>query len=144
MTVRVYVPGDSAALSVGADEVAAAILREAARRGLAVDLVRNGSRGLFWLEPMIEVEAAAGRVAYGPVAAGDVLSLFKDGFLEGGAHPLAQGPTEEIPYLKQQERLTFARCGITDPLSLRITKPMAAPPGSNRRWFWSRRRSSSR
>jgi formate dehydrogenase iron-sulfur subunit len=119
MTVRIYVPGDSAALSVGADEVAAAILGEAARRGLAVDLVRNGSRGLFWLEPMIEVEAAAGRVAYGPVAAGDVLSLFKDGFLEGGAHPLAQGPTEEIPYLKQQERLTFARCGITDPLSLR-------------------------
>jgi formate dehydrogenase iron-sulfur subunit len=118
MTVRVYVPGDSAALSVGADEVAAAILGEAARRRLAVDLVRNGSRGLFWLEPMIEVETAAGRVAYGPVAASDVLSLFKDGFLEGGAHVLAQGPTEAIPYLKNQERLTFARCGITDPLSL--------------------------
>jgi formate dehydrogenase iron-sulfur subunit len=119
MTVRVYVPGDSAALSVGADQVAAAILGEAQRRGLAVDLVRNGSRGLFWLEPMVEVETAAGRVAYGPVAPGDVLSLFQNGFLEGGAHPLAQGPTEEIAYLKRQERLTFARCGITDPLSLR-------------------------
>jgi formate dehydrogenase iron-sulfur subunit len=118
MTVRVYVPGDSAALSVGADEVAAAILGEAQRRGLAVDLVRNGTRGLFWLEPMVEVATAAGRVAYGPVLAGDVLSLFQAGFLEGGTHPLAQGPTEEIPYLKQQERLTFARCGITDPLSL--------------------------
>ena len=31
---------------------------------------------------------------------------------------LCLGPTEEIPYLKQQERLTFARCGIVDPLSL--------------------------
>ncbi len=119
MAIRVYVPGDSAALSVGADEVVAAIPGEAQRRGLAVDLVRNGSRGLFWLEPMVEVETAAGRVAYGPVAPGDVLSLFQNGFLEGGAHPLAQGPTEEIAYLKQQERLTFARCGITDPLSLR-------------------------
>jgi formate dehydrogenase iron-sulfur subunit len=118
MTVRVYVPGDSAALSVGADEVAAAILDEAQRRGVAVDLVRNGSRGLFWLEPMVEVETAGGRVAYGPVTPGDVLSLFQAGFLEGGAHVLTQGPTEEIPYLKQQERLTFARCGITDPLSL--------------------------
>ena len=92
--------------------------REAQRRGLAIDLVRNGSRGLFWLEPMVEVETPAGRVAYGPVAAGDVLGLFEAGFLEGGAHGLAHGPTEEIAYLKQQERLTFARCGITDPLSL--------------------------
>src|SRR6185369_5474629 len=118
MTVGVYVPGDSAALSMGADEVVAAILGEAGRRGLAVDLVRNGSRGLFWLEPMVEVDTPAGRVAYGPVAAADVASLFDSGFLEGSPHPLAQGPTEEIPYLKNQERLTFARCGITDPLSL--------------------------
>jgi len=118
MTVRVHVPGDSAALSMGADEVVAAILGEARRRGLAVDLVRNGSRGLFWLEPMVEVETPAGRVAYGPVATADVASLFDSGFLEGSPHPLAQGPTEEIPYLKNQERLTFARCGITDPISL--------------------------
>jgi formate dehydrogenase iron-sulfur subunit len=122
MAVRIYVPGDSAALSVGADEVAAAILGEAARRGIAVDLIRNGSRGLFWLEPMVEVETPqglpGGRIAYGPVTAADVSGLFEVGFLSGGTHLLCQGPTEEIPYLKNQERLTFARCGITDPLSL--------------------------
>src|SRR5215469_11018259 len=116
--IRVYVPGDSAALSVGADEVAAAILSEAARRGLALDLVRNGSRGLFWLEPMVEVATPEGRIAYGPVTAADIPGLFEVGFLQGGTHLLRQGPTEEIPYLKNQERLTFARCGITDPLAL--------------------------
>ena len=98
MTVRVYVPGDSAALSVGADEVAAAILGEAQRRGLAIDLVRNGSRGLFWLEPMVEVETAAGRVAYGPVAAGDVLSLFAGWISRGrGACPWPKGQPRRSP-----------------------------------------------
>jgi formate dehydrogenase iron-sulfur subunit len=28
------------------------------------------------------------------------------------------GLTEEIPYFKNQERLTFARVGLTDPRSL--------------------------
>ena len=116
--IRVYVPRDSAALSVGADEVAAAITRESAQRGLAVELVRNGSRGLLWLETLVEVATPAGRVAYGPVNPEDVASLFDAGFLQGGAHALAHGLTEQIPYLARQERLTFARCGITDPLSL--------------------------
>src|SRR5262245_41665695 len=118
MTVRVLVPGDSAALSVGADAVASAILDEAGRRGLAINLVRNGSRGLFWLEPLVEVETSAGRIAYGPVAASDVPGRFEAGLLQGAPHGLCQGSTEEIPYLKNQERLTFARVGITDPLSL--------------------------
>ncbi len=118
MMTRVYVPCDSAARSVGADQVAASLLAEADRRGIAIDLVRNGSRGLFWLEPMVEVETPKGRVAYGPVEPGQVASLFDAEFLAGGAHALSQGPTEEITYLKNQERLTFARCGITDPLSL--------------------------
>ena len=86
--------------------VADAIAREAAGRGLAIELVRNGSRGLFWLEPLVEVETPAGRIAYGPVAAADVAGLFDADFLGGGAHPLALGPTEEIDYLKRQERLT--------------------------------------
>ncbi len=116
--ITVYVPRDSAALAAGADRVAREIAQEAAARGLAVTLVRNGSRGLFWLEPLVEVATARGRVAYGPVAPGDVSSLFEAGFLQGGAHPLHQGLTEEIAYLKKQERLTFARMGITDPLSL--------------------------
>ena len=115
---RVYVPIDAAALSVGAGMVAFSIAELARRRGIAVELVRTGSRGLLWLEPLVEVETEAGRVAYGPVRMADVASLFRAGFLTGGAHPLALGPTEEIPWLKAQQRLTFARCGIVDPLSL--------------------------
>ncbi|MFA7558203.1 MAG: NADH-ubiquinone oxidoreductase-F iron-sulfur binding region domain-containing protein [Hydrogenophaga sp.] len=114
----VYVPCDSAARAVGADEVAAAIAACAQARGLPVRVVRNGSRGLFWLEPLVEVQTAQGRVAYGPVGVDDVPSLFDAGFLDGAAHPLGHGLTEEIPYLAKQERLTFRRMGITDPLSL--------------------------
>ena len=116
--VTVYVPCDSTALAVGADEVAAAIEAQAAARGIAVDLVRNGSRGLFWLEPLVEVTTASGRVGYGPVSARDVESLFDAGFPGGGAHPLALGAVDGIPWLKTQQRLTFARIGLTDPQSL--------------------------
>ena len=118
MSVTVYVPRDAAALALGADEVAAAIAREAEARGKAVTIVRNGSRGMVWLEPLVEVATDSGRIAYGPVGAGDVASLFEAGFLAGGAHALNQGLTEEIPFFKRQTRLTFARCGVTDPLSL--------------------------
>jgi formate dehydrogenase iron-sulfur subunit len=115
---RVYVPRDASALSLGAEHVAKAISAEAKQRGTEVQLVRNGSRGLLWLEPMVEVETAAGRVAYGPVRPRDVPGLFEAGFLSGGGHALALGLAAEMPYLKRQERLTFARVGITDPLSL--------------------------
>ena len=118
MSVAIYVPCDSAAVSVGAGEVAEVIAQIASQRGLDVRIVRNGSRGMFWLEPMVEVATPSGRIAYGPVAPGDVAGLFDAGLLEGGAHPLRLGPTEDIPYLKRQERLTFARVGITDPVSL--------------------------
>ena len=118
MSVKIYVPGDSAALSVGADAVAEAIQREARKRGLDVAIVRNGSRGLFWLEPLVEVETAEGRFAYGPIEAGEIASLFDARFLSGRAHPKAQGRIEDHPYLKSQQRLLFARCGIIDPLSL--------------------------
>ncbi len=116
--MTVYVPRDSSALSLGAEEVATAIQVEAARRGVSIDLVRNGSRGLYWLEPLVEVATANGRVAYGPVQASDVPALFDADFLKGGSCALSLGLTEEIPYLKKQERLTFARVGITDPVSL--------------------------
>ncbi len=115
---RIYVPIDAGALSVGADPVAQAILDEAARRGQPIDLVRNGSRGLFWLEPLVELETPAGRVAYGPVRPQDVAELFAAGLLQGRPHRLCLGLTVEIPYLASQERLTFARVGLTDPLSL--------------------------
>ena len=117
----IYIPCDSASLAVGAEEVALAIQAEADRRGVAIELRRNSSRGLFWLEPLVEIEVnkASARVAYGPVAIEDVASLFDADFHIGASsHPLYLGPVEEIPFLKQQERLTFARMGITRPLSL--------------------------
>lgn len=116
--IRVFVPRETAALSLGADEVAGAIMREAETRGQSVDLVRNGSWGLSWAEPLVEVETEAGRIAYGAITESDVPSLFDTGFLSGGAHAKCLGPTPEIPYLKNQERLTFARCGLIDPVSL--------------------------
>ncbi len=118
MTARIFVPGDSGALALGADKVARALADGRAERGLDAEIVRNGSRGLYWLEPMVEVETARGRIAYGPVAAADVSSLLAAGLLDGGDHALRLGDPEEIPFLKRQSRLTFARCGITDPLSL--------------------------
>ncbi|GII58358.1 formate dehydrogenase subunit beta [Planotetraspora thailandica] len=112
--VTVYVPRDSAARSVGADEVAEAI---AAAAGRPVHVVRNGSRGMLWLEPLVEVETPAGRVAYGPVAPEDVEELVAAGMLDGAGHPLCLGPTEEIDWLRDQTRVTFARVGVVDPLS---------------------------
>ena len=116
--VKIFVPRDAAALAVGADAVAAALQTECACRDQAIELVRNGSRGMFWLEPLVEVVTPRGRVAYGPVTAGDVPGLLDAGLLHGGAHALNLGPTEQIPFLAKQERLTFRRMGVTDPLSL--------------------------
>jgi formate dehydrogenase iron-sulfur subunit len=108
---RFYVPRDSAARSMGADEVARAL------SAAGVEIVRNGSRGLLFLEPLVEVETAEDRIAYGPVAPEDVPSLLS-ALAKDGAHPLRLGNIEEHPYLKNQERLTFSRCGITDPVSV--------------------------
>ncbi len=116
--MKIFVPRDAAALSVGAQQVAESIAAEAAKRGMAVDLVRNGSRGLLWLEPLVEVVTDAGRIAYGPVTPDQVASLFDAGFMQGRPHALRLGAVEQIPYLKNQERLTFARVGVTDPRSL--------------------------
>ena len=116
--ITVFIPADTAARSVGADAVAAAIVAEAARRNLPMRVARTGSRGLLWLEPLVEVATPQGRVAYGPVAAGDVAGLFDARFLEGAKHPLGQGLVAEIPEFKRQTRLTFARCGVIEPLSI--------------------------
>src|SRR5213593_1566251 len=118
MSNTVYVPQDSSALAMGAERVAAAIRTEARKRGIELTLVRNGSRGMFWLEPLVEVMTPQGRIAYGPVTAGDAPSLFESGFIDGAPHRLNLGFTENIPYFKNQERLTFARVGVIDPLSL--------------------------
>jgi len=107
VTTTVYVPRDSAARSVGADEVALAFARRDVR------VIRNGSRGLLWLEPLVEVETPQGRIGYGPVTPADV-----DGLpLDGGDHPLRLGVVDELPWLAGQQRITFARVGVTDPLS---------------------------
>ena len=121
--VKVYVPRDSSALSLGAERTAKAIQAEADKRGIAIALIRNGSRGLFWLEPFVEVATENGRVAFAPVQPKDVAGLFDADFLNphsssACAHPLYLGLTEEIAWLKKQQRLTFARVGITDPVSL--------------------------
>jgi formate dehydrogenase iron-sulfur subunit len=117
---KLYIPRDSSSLSMGAEKVALAFkLALQSSNANNTTIVRNGSRGVYWLEPMIEVETADGRVAYGPVKAGDVDSLVAQGALEGRQdHPLCLGLTEEIPYLKKQQRLTFARAGIIDPVNL--------------------------
>jgi formate dehydrogenase iron-sulfur subunit len=118
LAATVYVPRDSSALSVGAQAVADAIAREAASRHVEIKLIRNGSRGLYWLEPMVEIAMPQGRVAYGPVSATDIPSLFEAGFLQGADHCLALGLTEQVSFLKRQSRVTFTRVGITDPSSL--------------------------
>ena len=112
--MKIYIPGDSAAVSVGADEVAAAI----AQMDSSIDIVRNGSRGALWLETLVEVETPDGRIAYGPVTAADVDALFEADFLHGGFHPLLLGKTDEIEWLASQDRVTFARVGVIDPLSI--------------------------
>jgi formate dehydrogenase iron-sulfur subunit len=123
MSVKVYVPRDSSALSLGANRTAKAIQAEADKRGIKIELIRNGSRGLFWLEPFVEVATDKGRVAFAPVQPKDVASLFDADFLnnqssKAKSHPLNLGLTEELTWLKNQQRLTFARVGITDPTSL--------------------------
>jgi formate dehydrogenase iron-sulfur subunit len=115
---RIYVPRETSAVSLGADEVAAAIAREARHRNVQVELLRNGSWGACWLEPLIEVVQGQSRIAYGNVSAGDVPSMFDAGFLEGGRHDRRVGPVNEIDYLVGQDRWTFWRCGLVEALSL--------------------------
>jgi formate dehydrogenase iron-sulfur subunit len=116
--LRIYVPGDAAAVACGADDLAEAIARVARQRGEAIVVIRNGSRGMHWLEPMLEVATDAGRIAYGPVGLADLESVFDAMRAGGAAHVLRVGKPEEHPFLKRQTRLTFARCGIVDPRSL--------------------------
>ena len=114
MSVKIYIPCDAAALSMGANHVADAIAKAVPE----ATIIRNGSRGMLWLEPLIEIETKKGRVAYGPVSASDIAGLITDGMLNGKDHELCHGLTEDIPYLANQERLTFARVGVIAPLSL--------------------------
>ncbi|TPI29936.1 NADH-quinone oxidoreductase subunit NuoF [Mesorhizobium sp. B3-1-6] len=129
MIPRIYVPADSGALALGAEKVAKAIEKELKERGIEAKIVRNGSRGAYFLEPMVEVATAEGRVAYGPVKPSDVKSLFDSGFLKGGHHKRWLGSPDKIPFFAKQTRLTFARCGINDPLSLDAYKSLGGLRG---------------
>jgi len=117
MTMRIFVPRDAGAVAVGADEVALGLRLAAAKRGAEIEIVRTGSRGLYWLEPMIEVATPNGRVAFGPVTEFDAGSVL-DAMISDSAHPLRLGITDDIDWLKRQTRLTFARCGVIDPRSV--------------------------
>jgi len=116
--VRIYIPGDAVAVACGADDLARAIAGAASKRKRDVEIIRNGSRGMHWLEPMLEVATDQGRIAYGPVEPGDADSVLDAMLAGGGEHKLRIGAPEEHPFLKKQTRLTFARCGIVDPRSL--------------------------
>ena len=111
---RIFVPRDMLSIAMGADDVAAALARAYPNAAI----VRNGSRGMAWLEPLIEVETPDGRIGYGPIAPDDVPGLIAAGFIEGGAHDKRIGRPDEMPFIVRQTRVTFARAGITDPVSL--------------------------
>jgi formate dehydrogenase iron-sulfur subunit len=118
VSVKVYVSRDAAALALGADETAAALAAAALAAGIDMQLVRVGSRGMVWLEPLVEIEVAGKRIGYGPVEAGDVPGLVESGLFSGADHALALGVVDELPFIAKQERLTFARVGIIDPVSV--------------------------
>jgi formate dehydrogenase iron-sulfur subunit len=132
MAVRVFVPRDATACALGADAVADSILHGALGRGIEIELVRNGSRGAFWLDPLVEVETDAGRLAFGPVTIADVAGLFESGFPGDSDHPLALGLVNGIDWLASQQRLTFVRAGWTDPLSIEDYRSMDGYKGLER------------
>jgi formate dehydrogenase iron-sulfur subunit len=116
--VRIFVPLDSFAVASGADEVARRLSLQAASRNEAVTIVRNGSRGMAWLEPLIEVETVDGRLAYGPIEPGDVDEAFYEALVSASGHARCIGNPEAHPFLSRQTRHTFKRCGIIDPLDI--------------------------
>jgi formate dehydrogenase iron-sulfur subunit len=119
MPVRIYISRDAAAQALGADETAAALQLAAAARGTSITLKRVGSRGMVWLEPLVEVEDGNGqRIAYGPVTADRIPELVKAGLLAAAPHELRLGRVEDLPWFAKQERLTFARVGVIDPVDL--------------------------
>ena len=110
--MRFFIPQDTTALACGADAVAQALL------DANIEPVRNGSRGMFWLEPLLEVETAQGRIGFGPVSDKDVATILKALESDASSHDLYLGAVDEIEYLASQQRLTYARAGLGDPLCL--------------------------
>ncbi|MCE8469550.1 formate dehydrogenase, partial [Rhodovulum sulfidophilum] len=129
MSLTLYLPLDAAALALGADEVARALQTEAEARGLDLMLKRTGTRGMVWLEPLLEIEENGLRMGFGPLEPADVPALFEGAFED---HPKALGPVEEIPFFARQTRLAFARCGIAEPLDLDAYRAQGGLKGLDR------------
>ena len=129
--MKLFLPADAAAVAVGADLIADRIHAEAQARHLDVTLIRNGSRGLAWLEPLLEIAGPDGRIAYGPLTPEDVSGVL-DAILGQGGHPLRIGRPEAIPFLARQTRITFARAGRTDPRSLEDWRALGGGNGLQR------------
>ena len=117
----VYIPSDSAARSVGSDETAKAIVALLDKNNVAAHIVRNGSRGLYWLEPLVEIDTPQGRIAFGNVDVATAKTLFADNKLPGIDHPHCLGLTEDIPALKMQNRISTQRFGIDEVAGSRFT-----------------------
>ena len=98
-----FVPRDSAARSVGADDVAQALIDH------GHSVVRTGSRGMLWLEPLVErVDDSGVRVGWSNVRPSDVTAQgVSDNFL---------GPVEDLDFLARQDRWVFQRVGVIDPV----------------------------
>ncbi|MBT8115856.1 MAG: hypothetical protein KJP04_10755, partial [Arenicella sp.] len=116
--IKLYVPQDMVACALGADQLAAQLQAIADQQGLQIELIRNGSRGLFWLETLVEVERGDERVALGPVSEDDAESIIQALSSDISQHPLFLGDIEQHEYFTCQQRLTFARAGRCDPLCL--------------------------
>ena len=120
MRMQIFIPQDTTALALGADKVSSLVAKGAESRGLHADIIRNGSRGMFWLEPLVEVQTKSGRIAFGPVNTSDVDSVLDalQASLDGKVlidHALYLGEVKQIEYLAKQQRLTFKRSGVADP-----------------------------
>jgi len=132
--VRLFISKDAAAVAVGADLIAAAIASSAAASSLPVEITRTGSRGMLWLEPLVEIECDGVRYGFGPIEPDVLGSLLNAGLLRAElkrliAHPASLGPVDKIDYLARQTRLTFSRCGIADPLSLEAYRALGGGKG---------------
>ncbi|MDC0172138.1 formate dehydrogenase [Gammaproteobacteria bacterium] len=124
MSMQIFIPQDTTALALGAEKVSFLVAKGVESRGLNADIMRNGSRGMFWLEPLVEVQTKSGRIAFGPVNTSDVDSVLDalQASLDAKApieHPLYLGEVEQIDYLGRQQRLTFKRSGVADPICIK-------------------------
>jgi formate dehydrogenase iron-sulfur subunit len=117
MTTRVFVPNDTSACSLGADAVAAAVQAAIDAHGIDARMVRNGSRGGYAFEPLVEIDTPRGRIGFARVEPKQAAALFAHG-LPGIDHPACIGRVDDVAFFRNQQRLTFARAGIIDPLDV--------------------------